>query len=171
MHWSKIKNKIESRFADSVRGKVHVYTTVYTSGGNRCRCGRGWLTVNGEQIANFETIPNLNKTYVGGGPTNKYGHLTFEQENRTVGQLVEKGEFSRMHFLDACTEFLQLSIDAALSSDNALIRGLAYLDARAGKRRLATFTEKEEHPLAKKLLEVRLNGTPEKVQDIQCSVS
>jgi hypothetical protein len=114
-------------------------------------CGRSWVTVNGVQIANFETIPNLERRRL----SNTYGHLTIEDGARTPGMLCEKGEFARVHLLVACNEILQSSIDSALKSDNPLVRSLAFLDARAGKGRLLSYRAAESHPLARALLELR----------------
>jgi hypothetical protein len=156
MQWSKLKKKVEDRFAKSVNGKVRLYSTVYSSKGSRCRCGRAWITFNGAQIVNFETIPNLNRTHRDKEPTNECGHLAIDQDTRSPLKLAEKGEFSRFHLFDACREILQLPIDAALSSNNPLVRGLAFLDARAGKQRILNYRDQEAHPLALALLEIRI---------------
>lgn len=47
MQWSKLKKNVEDRFARSVKGKVHLYSTAYNSGGNRCRYGSVWITFDG----------------------------------------------------------------------------------------------------------------------------
>lgn len=156
MKWSKLKKTVEERFADSVRGKVHIYSTRYSSNGNRCKCGRAWLTYNGEQIANFETILNLRRSFIIREPLTECGHVAIESGMRRPDKLVERGEFSRFHLHEACCQFLQLSIDNALNSANPLIQGLAFLDARVGKRRLAALETIELHPLSKALLDIRL---------------
>lgn len=42
-------------------------------------------------------------------------------------------------FVDSLGTFLQLPIEDCLSSDDAVVRAMAFLDARLGKRRLAGF--------------------------------
>jgi hypothetical protein len=55
--------QISQRESSSIFGSLQLR-------GNRCRCGRAWITFNGIQIANFETIPNLNRTHMKHEPTN-----------------------------------------------------------------------------------------------------
>ncbi len=52
MMWSKLKQRIEERFADSLAGRVEVLSTYYRHGGWD-NDGRGWLTFDRREIANF----------------------------------------------------------------------------------------------------------------------
>lgn len=150
MKWSKLKTMIESRFAPSVRGKVHLYTTNYG-----CSCGRAWVTYQKEQIANFETILNFTRKCKHRHPTNEHDHVIIADDERAAGKSVERGEFSRFDLHAACWSFLNSSIEDALASTNPLIQGLAFLDQRFGKRRLFEYPTNSLHPLAKELLEIR----------------
>lgn len=149
MKWSKLKKSIEDRFAESIKGKVHLYTTRYTIGSNFMV--RGWITINGEEIANFSTPDNYNK----------YSWNTPDIENRipagerTENEAVEKGEFSRFEFFEACNAFLNLSIEDALNYPNPIVKALAVIDSRFGKRRMLAFKKENEHPLVLKLLDFR----------------
>ena len=75
---------------------------------------------------------------------------------RTEGAAAEKGEFSRWEFMDACWDYLNMSIDDAVVSDNPIIRSFAMLDKRLGKRRLKLIDRNGLHPLALSLLNLRL---------------
>jgi hypothetical protein len=84
--------------------------------------------------------------------------LTDEQVKKYQGQPVEYGEISRQHVYQSCWEFIHdLSIDEALGDDDPLIQSLAVMDIRLGKRRLKQACDVDLHPLARKLLEVRMN--------------
>ena len=116
---------------------------------------RSWITIDKEEIANFSTPEN----------SSKYGWNTpdidkrIEPEERTEGQAVEKGEFSGYDFTDACFEYLNLNIDAALESENPIIRSFAMLDRRLGKRRLKLLRDQDSsdlHPLVFRMLNFRL---------------
>ncbi len=150
MRWSKLKKTIEDKFADCVKGRVHLYTTRYTSGSYFMV--RGWITLDGKEIANFSTPDNYQK----------YGWNTPEineripAEERTAGQAVEKGEFSRWDFVVACFDYLNANIDEAFASDNPIIKSFAILDKRFGKRRLKLVDKKDLHPLVNTLLNLRL---------------
>lgn len=150
MMWSKLKKSIEEKFAESIDGRVNLYVTRYTSGSYYMV--RGWITIDGEEIANFSTPDN----------NNKYGWNTPEineripEGERTKGAASEKGEFSRWEFIDACRDYLNHNIDEAVKSENPIIRSFAVLDRRLGKRRLKLMDKAELHPLTLRLLELRL---------------
>ena len=56
----------------------------------------------------------------------------------------------------AAWEYLNLSIDDAMASENTVIRALAMLDKRLGRRRLVTLDPSSETPLVATLLRFRL---------------
>ena len=148
--WSKLKKSIEDRFADSVKGKVKIYTTRYTIGSNFMV--RGWITINGEEIANFSTPDNYNKFSWNTPDIDK----RIPENERTENSAVEKGEFSRYEFFDACNSFLNLSIEDALICPNPIVKAFAVIDSRFGKRRMLSFNNENEHPLVLKLLDFRM---------------
>lgn len=149
MKWSKLKKTIEEKFADSVKNKIHLYTTRYTVGSNFMV--RAWITINGEEIANFSTPDNYNKYSWNTPDIDK----RIPDEERIEGNAVEKGEFSRFEFFVSCNSFLNLSIDQALNGDDPIIKALAVIDKRFGKRRILSFDAEKEHPLVKYLFEFR----------------
>ncbi len=151
MRWSKLKQRIESNFADALQSRVALHSTAY---GN-CSCGHAWLTLDGEMIANFCTRASGNLMWwKEEGPL----PLTDEQIKKYKRQPVDYGEISRQHVYQSCWEFIHdLSIDEALSDDDPMIQSLAVLDKRIGKRRLQKICNIDLHPLARKLLEVRMN--------------
>lgn len=156
MRWTKLKQKVESRFADSVRGRVQIGSTQYRK--PRSEGGRGWIRVDGEEIANFSTVDSgqihgsvFHETSAQDYPK----HAGPKSEDRAEGNLVERGEFSRYDLHEACFTALNLGIDDALSSHHPLIQALAVLDRRLGKRRLRADDLHLEHPLPRFLLQLR----------------
>ncbi|HMS65265.1 MAG TPA: hypothetical protein PKD83_08445 [Ignavibacteria bacterium] len=151
MKWSKLKKTIEDKFAESVKGRVCLFVTRYTTGSYFMV--RGWITIDKVEIANFSTPDNADK----------YGWNTPEineripDGDRTIDLAVEKGEFSRHDFLNACWDYLNININDALKSENPIIRSFAVLDKRTGKRRLDLIKKENLHPLVLKLLMFRLN--------------
>jgi hypothetical protein len=138
MQWSQLKTQVEERFATSVKKKVAIFSTRY---GN-CRCGRAWITVDGNEIANFCTRAKANSD-AGATPRS--------------AQPLGYGELSRQDAYRACWAFVhELSIDEALADSDPLVQTLAVLDRRAGKRRLESLEWQTLHPLARALLRVRL---------------
>jgi hypothetical protein len=67
------------------------------------------------------------------------------------------GEFSRQDAHHACWAYLhELSIDDALTDPDPLVQAL--LDARIGRRRLEAAGDRDLHPLARRMLELRLQA-------------
>ncbi len=150
MKWSKLKQTVEEKFSDRIGKRVKIYTTRYTSGSYFMV--RGWITIDGEEIANFSTPDNYAKFNWNTPELDK----RIPEDERNNGNAVEKGEFSRHDLMDACWSYINLSIDDALMSDNPIINAFAMLDKRLGKRRLKTIDSTSLHPLAARTLELRL---------------
>jgi hypothetical protein len=151
MKWSKLKKTIEDKFADSLKGRVNLFATRYTSGSYFMV--RGWITIDGEEIANFSTPDNYSK--FGWDTPEIDERIPFKERKENVA--AEKGEFSRSDFLNACWDYLNMNIDDALQSKNPIIKSLAVLDKRLGKRRLLKMEKTNLHPLAVKMLELRID--------------
>jgi hypothetical protein len=151
MRWSKLKQRIEANFADSVAPRIAIHSAAYGA----CTCGHAWMTLDGAVIANFCTRAYGNRFYHHRKELD--AGVTREQVKRYADQFVEYGEINRQDVYEACWAFLHdLSFDDALTSDDPLIQSLAVLDRRLGKRRFAEMEQKALHPLARKLLQTRL---------------
>ena len=136
MRWSKLKQQVEAMFADEVRGRVELRTTRYEKAHDRY--GRSWITVDGRDVLSMSNY----------------------QVWATVGceddpARFEVGAFCGYELPRAMREYLTLSIDEAIASRHPLIRALAALDRRTGRRRLARFDLTNEVPVVKELLALR----------------
>ena len=157
MQWSKLKQTIESKFADNVKGRVEFFSTTYRKPNSND--GRGWITIDKKEIVNFATIKswwNFNAFFHEATQTNCITHPAVEDSERTPGQLIEEGEFSRFDLHNCCWEYLNLTVEEGLEHKSPLINSIAVLDKRLGKRRLVTLDKDKLHPLTKSLLEFRL---------------
>ncbi|MEQ1559808.1 MAG: hypothetical protein ABL933_12825 [Methyloglobulus sp.] len=156
MKWSKLKQLVEDGFAPSLKGRVHIYSTAY-----QCSCGRGWFTIDGEEIADLSTMlsgsiyPAVNHEATN---TRCAKHPAVPMSDRTPGKIVEPGEFSRFDLHKACWEYIHnIGPDRSLLSNNPLIVALSVLSEKIGTRKLKLMAKNSDlHPLVKKLLEFRL---------------
>lgn len=140
MRWSKLKSLVEQRFAPSLDGRVRVYSTRYGD----CTCGRAWITVDGEQVANFCTRAVHSKTF---------------DRSEHARRLHGHGEMTRQDAYASCWAFVhELSIDDALNDPDPLVQALAVLDSRVGRRRLEGLEPERLHAMAQDLLRVRLQA-------------
>jgi hypothetical protein len=165
MKWSKLKKEIELRLAEKLKGRLSFFTTTYANSS----LGRSWITFDKIQVANFETM--LSYTNFGA-----YCHpMTYRQymcrhegvkdNQRTPDLPMERGEFSQFDFLNACWDYLQLNIEEALESENPIIKSIAMVDRRLGKRRLQEINFDDLHPLTKLFLSIRLQAENIEIND------
>lgn len=167
MKWSKLKHNVENRFADSVRGRVEIFSTRYNKPNSNS--GRGWITIDGVEIANFSTMKSgaiYRCVYHEATPTNCVTHPAIKTEDRTPGALIEEGEFSRFDLHNCCFEYLNLSIEEALLHPSPIINMLAILDGRFGKRRFTALDRTSLHPLVKSLFEFRADAEGVILRDV-----
>jgi hypothetical protein len=156
MRWSKLRKLVEDSFAESVRGRVQVYSTRY-----RCSCGRGWVTIDGEELANLCTELSDLKYGAIFHETTKVTcakHSAVKDEERASGNTVEPGEFSRFDLHAACWEYVHSSVNDSLGSENPLVVSLAVLHAGVGKGRLRKLSTQQLHPLTSALLNFRMKA-------------
>jgi hypothetical protein len=162
MKWSKLKKRVEDSFAESVKGRVQIYSTHY-----QCSCGRGWITVDGEELVDLSTMLTdliYRCAYHEATKTDCATHPAVPDEERKPENLVEPGEFSRFDLHEACWEYIHSSVNDSLNSNHPLIVSLAVLNTKVGKGRLRKLAERKLHPLTRALLEIRLDAeaTPNK---------
>lgn len=143
MRWSKLKQLIETNFVPAMAGRVAVHSTTYDGSTE----GRAWVTLDKIVIADFCTRAHERQTY-GLGPQKEKPDL-----------VTAFGEMSRQQVYQACWEYLhEIAFEDALVSDNPMLQALAVLDKRLGKRRYAKVHAQELHPLARRLLDARLEA-------------
>ena len=156
MRWSKVKKLVEESFAGSVQGRVQIYSTRY-----QCSCGRGWITIDGEELVDLSTMLSgliYRCVYHEATKTDCAKHPAIPDKARKPGNLVEPGEFSRFDLHEACWEYIHSNVNDALKSDNPLIKSLAVLNAKVGKSRLRNLSMQKLHPLTRTLLKFRMKA-------------
>lgn len=114
MRWSKLKQQIESGLATELADRIQFHTTRYRKAHDGM--GRSWITLDDVEISNMQHLS---------GPASN------EHPDRH-----ENGVFTAYDLPNAMLQFLNINIDDALSSTNPLIRALAVIDRRTGKRRI-----------------------------------
>ena len=132
MRWSKVKQLVEERMAPSLHGRVEMHSTRYYSGE-----GRGWITVDKREVANFSTLGTLVQVHrlatenSGADVWNSAERTAYyAARDRAETELHERGEYHQGEYHRLLWDSLSLSIEDALQSDNVLVRALAMLDHR-----------------------------------------
>jgi hypothetical protein len=140
MRWSKLKSLLEDRFAPSLARRVALQQARYRHTNEEV--GRVTLTVDGREVAAFAThmgwrqvrplADQLMEARGAWGSPAEYVQATADAE----GQLRTNGVLSDAVALEDLEASLSMSLDAALAAASPLVRALAMLDRRLGKRRL-----------------------------------
>jgi hypothetical protein len=128
MQWTKVKTRFEELVAPSLRGRVQVHVTEYreTKGFD---LGRGWITLDGEEVVSVQI------------PAFYTRHMVFSSDTLNFGYAVGT--------------YVAMSISAARSSPDPLLRGLAFLDRRLGRRSLLGVDKDQLHEFEMALCAVR----------------
>ncbi len=165
MRWSKLKQLIEGRMADALAGRIEVHSTRYRHAHDGD--GRGWITIDKREVASLcywrasiehgrlaRGIRVANNAADYRDPARREQYRAADRYARTI--LHQQGIFTQDEFYGALWNYLSLSIDDALQSENVLIRALAMADRRLGKRRLSAMQMAEtEHSLVRMVFALR----------------
>ena len=153
MRWTAARRRVTDLFAPSVARRVDLQMARYRD--THLDDARGWITVDGEQIASFDTRCRWKR----------FGELqrelglsgwSFDVKEVIEPLLVAEGLFSAEQYLNAVYAYPSVAFDDALSSPDPIIRALAMLDRRLGKRRLVSLAlDADEQAFVRRLMEVR----------------
>jgi hypothetical protein len=153
MQWSQLKHRVEAQFAPALRGRVQVWAAVYRKPATTD--GRGWITLDGEQIHSMADVQAAAAWRALGDALDA---APLAEPDTPGSDWTRQGAhfFTYQDFRRALECCLQSSIDDLLASEWALHRALAMLDRRLGKRRFLRLAQMEgEHPLVQRLYRVR----------------
>jgi hypothetical protein len=165
MRWSKLKQQVESRFAEVFRGRLELHTAHYRRAHDSD--GRLWLTIDGREIASMCHFRASNARWrlaselgVAQAPPGGRGkpdaptlHHAWDQARDLTRR---QGVLSQEEAYQALGAYLDLSIEDAVASENVLIRVLAMADGRLGKRRLrALCLAPDGNPLVRQVFSLR----------------
>jgi hypothetical protein len=114
--------------------------------------GRAWLTVDGGEVASFCEFDFENAWRNEGRREGATGRPLTNSAHATIRAA---GVRDKTDLLDAMGTCIGSSIDELLASPDPLVRALAMLDRRLGKRRLAKLDVTSEHLLVAELHRLR----------------
>jgi len=135
LRWSQLRKAIEERITRPLRGRVELHSTRYRRSADQE--GRVWITVDGQEVFSMATVIHLVPLWERAAAiATAEPDLSPEAANgRAVAEFAAQGRFTQLTFYSALDEYLNLSIERALGSSNMLIRALALIDRRLGRRR------------------------------------
>ncbi|SDG22786.1 hypothetical protein PUH89_12280 [Rhodobacter capsulatus] len=164
MRWSKLKQRIEDGLADCAKGRVEVWCTRYRN--SHDQEGEAWITIDKEQVHSMGTLTHLVAFYERSRQLQKdrdcldyrdrtkiEGYRAAQDEVET--QLRKEGVIPLWEFNGALFEYLNMSLEDILSSDQMVVRAIGIFDKRLGKRRLKTLDVSKEHEIIQKFYRIR----------------
>ena len=173
MRWSKLKKQLEDFVCPCLKGRVEFWITNYRKAHDRmgrayitvdgkevvnmCSIKKEIAIYNAEK--ELKDSKNVNLDQDGFEQDRMYELLRREgfsedtlswiAENRKINRMAhkkveEEDVFSQYDFLEAVEKFLNSSIEESLKSDNSIVKALALIDRRVGKRTLNMLKESIE---------------------------
>lgn len=144
--WSGLRKKLEDDLlCNSLKGRIQYFLTAYHDVYNSYR--RASIKIDGKDVVNFTWIKGYQMDY----DINNYlrdNKLYYDRSLKIEEKFKDKWDENCLYgdydFLDAIQQFLSLSIFDAINSQNYIIRVLAVLDRRIGKRTLKNIKDTKE---------------------------
>jgi len=136
MKWSQITSRLKDFIHPSFQKRIQFYITSYrrdrgSEQSDPRDLGRAWVTLDGEEILGY---------------------------SGKAADGTAQGEISRQTFYEALKNYPDHSIEDSLTSDLVLIRGIAMLDRRLGKRRFGQLDTNGEHAFVQRLYRLRADS-------------
>lgn len=136
--WSDLNKRLTALLCDEWKDRITFFLTRYHQVHNSY--GRAAIRLDGRELVCFSWV----EMYRQEADLNRVWHETGVW-SEGVSDLKEKWDqnavYSDMDFLAAATSFLEMPITEALCSENGIVRILAILDRRVGKRTLSKIKE------------------------------
>lgn len=142
--WSAIVTRWEPFLADWLAGRVKLHATHYR--GAHDAEGRGWITLDGEQIASFGSVSWIKRVYELGTDLERAG-VDLDAAHDVSEAVAEREGLEHLWaFERAVAHYPDLGIEEALASDDMATRALAMFDGRLGRRRLGARASDRREP-------------------------
>lgn len=153
MQWSQLKKRVKDRVALSLAGSLEINQTRYRH--SHDDEGEFWITFGKERIFSAGSLTYLS-TLGQLVSDNRANGFPLAEAYKQAWPVLEDRGFMLLEKINKdlfCS--LSQTVEEMLEHQNPVIRGLAVVDARYGKRRLESFNPLDEHPLVIRLFELR----------------
>ena len=157
MQWSKIRSRLQSNLAPEVRGRVDFHLTNYRK--HTRHTHELWISVDQERVFSASYCKNLIAEYGLARCTGLTAYGGTREAKAATDILSKRGIHDAADVVSSIRTYLDLHPQIALTSSDPILRGLAMLDKRIGKRTLKDLeVEDDEHPLVQRLYRVRVES-------------
>ena len=154
--WKALKNQLEDLLCAELKGRVTYFLTRYHKVHNSY--GRAAILFDGKELVCFSWTAMYDQEYeiskLYNDKTSPFAEVREELEKEWDNNCT----YCDMDFLTAALEFTDMPIEKALQSENSIIRILAVMDRRAGKRTLEKISVDSFPDWAKQFYKLRLEN-------------
>jgi hypothetical protein len=157
MIWSQLKKQVRSLMCEHLCDRVDFHKAVYRNS-REGTSDRAWITIDGQEV--FEVSSARWVKALGHAESSvalRKPDADPQMHRGLVDAVVEDAGSENTGLLGySLHRYLEAPIAESLQSTNPVIRALAMLDRRTGKRTLARISvSTDEHPLVKQFFELR----------------
>lgn len=153
MQWSQLRKRLLDRVASSIQSRVDIHQTRYRNAHDQE--GEIWLTIDKARIFSSGSASYLSKLGTVVGEIHAEG-ATWPEAYERAWPIMESSGFMLLEAINKdLFNSLNLSLEEMIEQTNPLLKALAIIDSRFGKRRLASFDASNEHDLVKRLFILR----------------
>lgn len=142
--WGGLQKQLNECLCEALKNRVTYFLTRYHDVHDAY--GRASIRLDGTELICFSWVEMYHQESAVSHALKKDPQLNFED---AIDQLKPEWDknctYYEMDFLDAVLKFRNMSIQTALASDNYIIKILAILDKRVGKRTLAQISDTKEY--------------------------
>jgi len=157
MKWSQLRKQIRSLICEELRDRVDFHKAVYRKSWESAY-DRAWITIDGEEAfaLSHGAWSNVWRD-AQRSVAQQHPDADWQIQSDLVAAAIKDSGVQHTGLLsESLHRYIEAPIEDSLQSTNPLIRALAMLDRRTGKRTLARITlPHDEHPLARAFYELR----------------
>jgi hypothetical protein len=169
MNWSQLKKQLYGLMRSEFRDRVGIHFTRYRQSHDE-DYGRGWINLDGEQLLDASDFRHLfaenDEDTIAEAQAAFPDRVAWTDHTGTVTSgsiphlLGTRGVYSRRGFFGLLYDYIHAPVEKSLVSSYPLIRALALLDRRVGRRSLGRLEIAEtEHPLVQRFYALRLSAS------------
>lgn len=151
--WSKLKSRVKALIVPELRARLDFHVTSYRRSHDEAE--KAWITVDGERIGTFSWYQSQ-WSMAEQGRVGEFFDRASEAFHDRDSTMARKDILLPQEIGNIFREYPQLGIESALKSPNPLVKALAIVDRRTGRRRLEAITlADDEDELLRTFLSLR----------------
>lgn len=137
--WSALNKQLTDLLCDSLKGRITYFLTYYHQVHNSY--GRAAIRLDGKELVCFSWVEMMRQESDVSDRWKETGR--YDQDDPVLKEKWDRdGTYCEKDFLQAVTAYLSMSAADALESEDYLLKILAVMDRRVGKRSLRRMREK-----------------------------